>query len=475
VAKKYKYDVPSAVTEGIPQPSAPQFLSLNRGVVKDPVSGRFISGQLVSLKEGRRGYKQARELYNKMVPKIAGTRLSIDYFLIDSAYPSLDAWRRYIEMGKLYLSKEGGGIIGDSIKDEYFTHGHGKFAPLAEPTIKHKAWMARKGKIKPTVVAHPLWRRSSLPDLPGGWRSYTSVFGFPQNKGLSEAGSRIFPSALIAGRETWWEKVALMDAVATMNPKMKFWGKTNIKTYNQMVKSAGSAPVLGANDPTSYTRMQVTGVMEAFRLTPSAFAHELGYTNTKTGKRVPARPFISRGTYEGLKRVSHFWEIYMADGEVKMRKAYKDYMRKVLSRSHKMVKEYMSQGRKATLRYVGKGGMTDLPRAYTYHALGDTTAKYADINLTVRGMFGNHLIWWFLPPSKWWHYVGVMDDLRSIIKHGVWSLGAIQAWVAAMMKGILGARMGSPIPFTRKARRRKFRKSLYSRAGYHRQYVGGAN
>jgi len=87
-------------------------------------------------------------------------------------------------------------------------------------------------------------------------------------------------------------------------------------------------------------------------------------------------------------------------------------------------------------------------------------------------MFGNHLIWWFLPPSKWWHYVGVMDDLRSVIRGGVWSLGSIQAWVTTMMKGIAGARLGSPIPFTRKSRRRKFRKGLYSRAGYHRQYVG---
>ena len=47
------------------------------------------------------------------------------------------------------------------------------------------------------------------------------------------------------------------------------------------------------------------------------------------------------------------------------------------------------------------------------------------------------------------------------------------AYVKAMSLGLAGARAGTPVPFTRKPRRRKFRKGLYTRAGYHRQYVGG--
>ena len=51
--------------------------------------------------------------------------------------------------------------------------------------------------------------------------------------------------------------------------------------------------------------------------------------------------------------------------------------------------------------------------------------------------------------------------------------GAAKAYVSAMSIGIAGARAGTPVPFTPKARRRKFRKSLYTRAGYHRTTVGG--
>ena len=48
-------------------------------------------------------------------------------------------------------------------------------------------------------------------------------------------------------------------------------------------------------------------------------------------------------------------------------------------------------------------------------------------------------------------------------------MGAVAAWMQAMTIGMAGARAGTPIPFTRKAQRRKFRKGLYTKAGYHRQ------
>ena len=86
--------------------------------------------------------------------------------------------------------------------------------------------------------------------------------------------------------------------------------------------------------------------------------------------------------------------------------------------------------------------------------------------------FGNRMMWWFMPPSKYWHYVGMLSDIKNIFFGGFIQSGAIGAMIAAMAKGIAGARLGSPVPFTPKARRRKFRKGLYSRAGYHRQYVG---
>ena len=53
-------------------------------------------------------------------------------------------------------------------------------------------------------------------------------------------------------------------------------------------------------------------------------------------------------------------------------------------------------------------------------------------------------------------------------------MGAAIAYIKAMTIGLAGARAGSPVPFTRKARRRKFRQNLYTRAGYHRTQVGGS-
>ena len=64
------------------------------------------------------------------------------------------------------------------------------------------------------------------------------------------------------------------------------------------------------------------------------------------------------------------------------------------------------------------------------------------------------------------------SDIRGLL-FGQKNMGAAKAYVQAMSVGIAGARMGSPVPFTRKARRRKFRKGLYTRAGYHRTTVGG--
>jgi hypothetical protein len=480
------YDMFSKSSGLIPS-SAPAFLTTGVGKVRHPGTGRFIGGKPGDIfdvtKEARTGWKQALAVRDKATYQgqfaLAKTRLRIDFdtFITDSTYPALDGWRRYIEMGKQYIAKEGGGMIGDAVKIEYFTYGKGKWEPLASRTIKHKAMLASKGEIKPETVTHPLQRQTTLADLPVNWTSYLKIRGFPQNKGLTEAGSRITVSSLIKGRQRWYDMVPLMDAVATMNPKAKFWGKTGVRSYEQMIQSVSRAGALGGvqggNDLTQFTRIQVSGVMEAFRFSPSAFSHEMGYYNVKAKKRVKPRPFISRGIYEGNKRIAHFWEIYMRHGEKVMKQQYGKYMQSVITEAEQISTQYFIAGRKAVAKYRGKGGMTKLPRSYTYWALGDDPSKFTDINLTVRGMFGNHIIWWFLPPSKWWHYVGVMDDLRSIVKGGIWSLSSIQAWVAAMMKGIMGARMGSPVPFTRKARRRKFRKGLYSRAGYHRQYVGG--
>ena len=74
------------------------------------------------------------------------------------------------------------------------------------------------------------------------------------------------------------------------------------------------------------------------------------------------------------------------------------------------------------------------------------------------------------------NYLQKMIKTFEVFAKGVFgkkNIGAAVAYVKALSLGLAGARVGTPVPFTRKARRRKFRKGLYTRAGYHRQYVGG--
>ena len=92
----------------------------------------------------------------------------------------------------------------------------------------------------------------------------------------------------------------------------------------------------------------------------------------------------------------------------------------------------------------------------------------------LRRLFGNHLIWWVVPPSKYWHFIGMASDIFGLL-YGQKNMGAAMAYIKAMSLGLAGARAGTPVPFTRKARRRKFRQNLYTRAGYHRTRVGGSH
>ena len=121
----------------------------------------------------------------------------------------------------------------------------------------------------------------------------------------------------------------------------------------------------------------------------------------------------------------------------------------------------------------GTAGLRKEPRLSLYdHQLDNILLKHTQMKSLIRKLFGNHLIWWFVPPSKYWHYIGMLSDIRGLF-FGQKNIGTVRAYIQAMTVGLAGARAGSPVPFTTKARRRKFRKTLYSRAGYHRTSVGG--
>ena len=122
----------------------------------------------------------------------------------------------------------------------------------------------------------------------------------------------------------------------------------------------------------------------------------------------------------------------------------------------------------------GAKGTKGEPQNALYDLMFDNVyyKKHKQMKSLIRKLFGNHLIWWFLPPSKYYHYIGMAFDIYGL-KSGIKNVGAVTAYVKALTIGLAGARAGSPIAFTKKARRRQFRKTLYSRAGYHRTRVGG--
>ena len=427
------------------------------GRARDPLTGRFVSpidvwGSDFAAK------RQVDNLYVATLEEMREFGLDITTFLTSSDVPTLESWRLYIQMARQYISLHGGDIIGDAVKMEYFSRGQGKWSHIAPPTFERKKWLSVNNphRYPSEFVPHPLARAtySNVRLAGGGWRKYLSFSGFKYNQ-----YSSMVP------------RYTTVDAVAYMAPKARFLGSASNKTYGQIVRDVSRGTMVGTSIPRYYTAIQVNGVVEAFRYTPHTLYHEQGYYNVKASKRVEGRPFIARGIYEGLKRIAHLWDAYHKYGEEAFNAKYRQTMAPVINETERLIKIYSAIGKGAVDAAIrGKAGMKDLPEHYSM--IGDESGtKIDEVTLSVRQLFGNHLIWWFLPPSKWWHYVGVLDDIRSLVKGGVWSLASIQAMIRQMTLGILGARMGSPIPFTRKARRRKFRKGIYTRAGYHRENI----
>jgi len=408
--------------------------------------------------------------------------------------------RKYLEMVVPYVNQHAGGIIGDSIKEEYFTVGRQKWPALKPETIKHKVRRYSKFGGRVPYPGIPLYGVTYTSALPDGWHAYTYQFaGWPHGanavlkKQISTylSSSQVLPGASTAQREmqksgsasgffskpyktkAGWTAypphmrgASLMDVVARIAPVAQVSYPYAGRNYKAALKEAA------AKDNPRDAQMKIGGVVEPFYITPYVFYHDTGTS------KMPKRSFISEGLANGMGMVELVLHRYLEDAERNFDKAYRETKPLEFSSFDDINAAYLrgsvvEADAIRLARVKGKRGLSKEPKLSLFDLDFDNlVTKSKDMKSLLRRMFGNHLIWWFVPPSKYWHYIGLMSDVRGLL-FGKKNMGAAMAYVKAMSVGLAGARMGTPVPFTRKARRRKFRQNLYTRAGYHRTQVGG--
>tara|TARA_R100001443_G_scaffold20497_6_gene32532 strand:+ start:8034 stop:9620 length:1587 start_codon:yes stop_codon:yes gene_type:complete len=427
-------------------------------------------------------------------------RVALNTIEANNAVGKLEAKKKYIELTMNYVNQHAGGIIGDAIKEEYFQAGRMKWEPLNPETVKRKVARNKKFGGRYPRPHIPLFGTTYTAGLPDNWLLYTyKLNDFPNRSpsalphyGIStymvapgqsatagvrsSAGFFSQPYKMKSlGKETGktayppeMRGAALMDVVAHLAPVAMVTRPYAGRGYQAALKAAAANP-----DTARSASMKVDGIIQPFYITPYVFFHETG-TNT-----MPKRSFIETGLGVGMGRVEQLIHVYIEEGAKAFRKAYAQTDFEGIRDLDEISAYYRNQSDKAgdaarVAKVRGRAGTRKEPRVSLIdHQFDNILHKHKQIKGIIRRLFGNHLVWWFVPPSKYWHYIGMASDIRGLL-FGQKNMGAAKAYVQAMSVGIAGARMGSPVPFTRKARRRKFRKGLYTRAGYHRATVGGS-
>ena len=473
--------------------------------------------QTITAKEGRRAVnKEIRNsfgktgaAYKRMVSQMkSGTlkdlmelpgRVAFTTMEANAAKGKTHALRKYLEMAVPYVNQHAGGIIGDTIKEEYFQAGRMKWAPLNPETVKKKIAKNKKYRGRYPKPHIPLFGTTFTATLPDGWQMYTYRWGDYPNKSPEALPHKALSTYMVApgqagtagvrsssgfftepyamkhkGKETGaiayppaMRGRALMDIVAHLAPIAQVTQPYMGSGYKAALKAAAANP----NTP-GYAQMKIDGIVQPFYTAPYVFYHAAGTS------RVPKRSFIEEGLIAGMGRVEQLFNVYFEEAGKNFRKAYKETEFEELKSLTEIEAFYRAGsdaiGDMARMSKVkGMAGLRNEPRISLFdHQLDNMVLKHSQMKSIIRKLFGNHLIWWFVPPSKYWHYIGMLSDIKGLF-FGQKNIGTVRAYITAMTIGLAGARAGSPVPFTTKARRRKFRKTLYSRAGYHRSRVGG--
>ena len=438
--------------------------------------------------------RRFRKVWNQASADIQDLEMNVIFY--DNLIMGCEGYKNYIEDAGAFVAEHAGGIMGDHIKEQYFSAGKHEWPKLTLGTLNKKA-RNREGYrmqgVRMPTIAVPMWGITSTQDLPHDWENYTYKFanwpegaaGMIRSAGFLAIQPGQFgrsPTTMRTGQfinrkqyTTWRSKSGRKSGI----PYGGYDKKTHLAVERRMyapMDRASMMDVVAHLAPTAMysqnkegtIRVSVGDILEPFGNIPWVFNHETGYTTNK-GAKVPARPTLGPGIKNGVNDVTRLMREYIKDGNRKIREGIAISGSKVWSSSQIDSMYNLWYTMDVYKKYVGMSGIRAPTHAvYTRDDVGMINQKVKASKTQVRSMFNTRHIWWLLPPSKYYHYVGMAFDIASVVGGGFWSLGAVQAWIQAMSVGMMGARMGTPVPFTEKAQRRKFRKGLYTRAGYHR-------
>lgn len=463
----------------------------------------------------------------KAYDKFAKTKLKNDVLLraefdlstwyVTNAPNNMEAMTQYLNLLVPYVNNEVGGIIGDAIKERFFTEGYGTWAPLSKGRIREKI---RTG-INPDVARKPNHGHSVL-GLPYSWQKFTYRWGGYGARGKGYGGltrgtdfggkyaggpgvpkiRRMSSAYPVKGKHrggfvfdhgprvkgfvkegTTHDTIrgpgrgrSLMDVTATLVPWAYVSG--NAESYAMGLRNVASNPGIGKPYGWQGSRLDVSGVLEPYMLhAPIAFYQEMGVSGAGEYGQTSydARPWIAAGLADGINRSHLLYEAYITKTFRKFEKAMVKHGVKMYMDSQRDVATYMmTPPVQAELwrrgKIAGIGGFTDMPTHFTVdHRYDVVPAKHTHSKGLMNQIFSKYGVWWFLPPTKYWHYLGLAADIRGVFRGHFFSAATIAVYLKQLAKGLLAARAGSPVGGTRKAFRRKFRKQLYTRAGYHRK------
>ena len=457
--------------------------------------------------------KRFKNVYGQVAADIQDFEHSVLWY--DNIITNTEAWKVHISKAAEYTSQHAGGIIGDHIKEQYFSAGKREWAPNTMKTqhrkLEHQVAYASYPDVYMPFAHVPMWGITGRnTGLPMGWKAYTYKHGeWPKNAhvlkpvGFGEKGKDAFrkygrpglqrtaPFLIKRGRRG----TSTMRGGGYAESQIPYLQKGKTKEGDPRTgkiyppaRRSGLMDIVAFLKPTSgYKNSPKNGgrghvwvgdILEPFHMAPWVFNHETGYT-TNRGAKVPARPFITPGVKNGVNDASRLFQTYIKDGERGIREGINISGGNIYNAYTTDALYEIVHWDAIHKKYSGQSGIR-APQQFTVYTskfdddMAKIRAKVEGSKKQTTALFNTRHIWWFLPPSKYYHYIGMGFDIASIVMGGFWSMGAVAAWMQAMTVGMAGARAGTPIPFTRKAQRRKFRKGLYTRAGYHRQGALGS-
>ena len=430
--------------------------------------------------------KRFRQTYNAASADIEDLQMAVVFY--DNLIMGCEGYKKYIDDAGHFISLHAGGIIGDHIKEQYFSAGKHEWPKLSLGTLnkktRHQIGYNKMTSVRMPYVHVPMWGITGTKNLPDDWQEYTYKYAnWPE--GASPMGRTAAFLAVQSGSARTMRTGGFINrkqyTKARHSKGMKYGipyvGLDSIERrfyapvdrVSLMDITAHLAPnAFYTNDKHGTIKVSVGDIIEPYGQAPWVFNHEQGYT-TNRGAKVPPRAFLGPGIKNGVNDTVRLMNEYIKDGNRKIRQGINISGGKVWRASQIDGMYGLWYTLDVYKKYVGMRGIRAPKHAvYTQDDVGMIHQKVKASKESISKMFISRHIWWLLPPSKYYHYIGMGFDIASIAMGGFWSIGAVQAWIQAMSVGMMGARLGSPIAFTSKAQRRQFRKGLYTRAGYHR-------